>query len=73
MKITHNQLRKDLPPVLTAEDGACNVVLALYRPKFHPAVGSPWQTANTKFYRKNRKQFVGWIEIEHPSYFANVE
>jgi hypothetical protein len=71
IKITQKQLRKDLPPVLTAKDGACNVVLALYRPKFHPEVCSPWQTSNTEFYRKNRKQFVGWMEIEHTGYSAN--
>lgn len=67
MKITAKQLRKDLPPMLYDKDGACNVVLVLYRSRCHPEVCSPWQTSNTEFYRKNRKQFVGWIEIEHPN------
>jgi len=68
MKITRKMLRKDLPPVRYAKDGACNFVLALYRRRYHPGVCSPWQTSNTEFYRKNRKQFVGWVEIAHPAY-----
>jgi hypothetical protein len=68
MKITKKKLIRRLPPVLMAKDGACNVVLALYRSKYHPEVMSPWQTCNTLFYRKNREQFAGWIEIEHPGY-----
>ncbi len=70
MKISRKNLRTDLPPVLYAKDGACNVVLCLYRPKHHPVVCSPWQTSNTLYYRKNRKLFLGWVEIIQPGYCA---
>ncbi len=68
MKIAKKHLRKGLPAIRYAEDGSCNVVLCLYRRRYHPDVCSPWQTSNTEFYRKNRKQYLGWIEISQPDH-----
>ena len=72
-RIDVTMLRRDLPPVKWT-GGSVNSVLALQKRtiycKDNTYIGR-WQVSNTVFYRKNRKQFEGWVElVDYPSSFC---
>ena len=58
-------LRRDLPPV-RHQGKSVNSVLALHKRSIYDDTNTyiaRWQVSNTVYYRKNRDQFEGWVDL----------
>lgn len=66
--ITKNQLKTNLPKVISDKYGCVNVVLALRKDSTYCKSNlylPKWCVVNTAYYNQNSKDYEGWIGLEN--------